>query len=92
MQKYRIKHITRYTYSISVIDSANQVILFPIDDDQQEVKSHELVITHKPDVEIFTDYFGNKVGIFSLIKPHYDLTIQSEIEVITHEVLMPDRR
>jgi transglutaminase-like putative cysteine protease len=89
MQNYRIKHITRYTYGAPVIDSANQVILYPIDDDQQEVKSHELTISHKPDVEIFTDYFGNRVGIFSVIKPHYELTILSEIEVITHEVSMP---
>ena len=70
MLNYRIKHITRYTYNSPVIDSANQVILFPIDDEHQEVKSHELTITYKPDVEIFTDYFGNKVGIFFLIKPH----------------------
>ncbi len=89
MQHYRIKHITRYTYTTPVIDSANQVILFPIDDDQQEVKSHDLTISHKPDVEIFKDYFGNQVGIFSVIKPHQELTIQSAIEVITHEVPIP---
>ncbi len=89
MLNYRIKHITRYTYSSSVIDSANQVILFPIDDEQQEVKKHELTISFQPTVEIFTDYFGNKVGIFSVIRPHNELTIQSEIEVIIHEIALP---
>lgn len=89
MPEYRIKHITRYTYPSPVIDSANQVMLFPINDEQQEVKKHELIITHHPAVEIFTDYFGNKVGIFSVIKPHTELTIQSNIEVITKEVLLP---
>ncbi len=75
MPKYRIKHITRYSYPSPVIDSANQVMLFPIDDEMQEVKKHELLITHQPSVEVFTDYFGNKVGIFSVIKPHNQLTI-----------------
>ena len=63
MPKYRIKHITRYSYPSPVIDSANQVMLFPIDDEMQEVKKHELLITHQPSEEVFTDYFGNKVGI-----------------------------
>lgn len=89
MPEYRIKHITRYTYPSPVIDSANQVMLFPINDEQQEVKKHELIITHHPAVEIFTDYFGNKVGIFSVIKPHTELSIQSNIEVITNEVQLP---
>lgn len=85
MAEYRIKHITRYTYPSPVIDSANQVMLFPIDDPEQEVKKHELIITHQPSVEIFTDYFGNKVGIFSVIKPHSQLTIESIIEVVIQE-------
>jgi transglutaminase-like putative cysteine protease len=89
MLKYRIKHITRYTYPSTVIDSANQVMLFPIDDAAQEVKTHELIITHQPSVEVFVDYFGNKVGIFSVIKPHTELTIQSNIEVILHEASLP---
>ncbi|MEO7983544.1 MAG: transglutaminase family protein [Bacteroidota bacterium] len=89
MPKYRIKHITRYTYPSTVIDSANQVMLFPLDDTQQEVKKHELIITLQPSVEIFTDYFGNKVGIFSVIKPHRQLTIESIIEVIIHEAQLP---
>ncbi|MEQ1675941.1 MAG: transglutaminase family protein [Chitinophagaceae bacterium] len=89
MPKYRIKHITRYTYPSPVIDSANQVMLFPLDDEQQEVKKHDLLISHQPSVEIFTDYFGNKVGIFSVIKPHWELTIESIIEVIIQEARLP---
>ncbi len=90
MPEYRIKHITRYTYPSAVIDSANQVMLFPIEDAQQEVKKHELVITDQPPVEVFTDYFGNKVGIFSAIKPHWQLTIESTIEVNIQETRLPE--
>ena len=89
MQEYRIKHITQYRYPSAVIDSANQVMLFPLDDERQQVRKHELLITHQPIVETFTDYFGNTVGIFSVIKPHYILQIQSIIQVITQEGIPP---
>ncbi|MDZ4795859.1 MAG: transglutaminase family protein [Bacteroidota bacterium] len=89
MPKYRIKHITRYSYPSQVIDSANQLMLFPLDDLQQEVKKHELLITHEPSVEVFVDYFGNKIGIFSIIRPHNQLLIESNIEVFTHPVALP---
>jgi transglutaminase-like putative cysteine protease len=89
MTTYRIKHITRYTYPSPVIDSANQVMLFPLEDALQEVKKHDLIITGQPPVEVFTDYFGNKIGIFSVILPHMELTIESIIEVIIHETQLP---
>ncbi|MCX6317901.1 MAG: transglutaminase family protein [Bacteroidetes bacterium] len=89
MAEYHIKHITRYTYPSPVIDSANQVMLFPVDDERQEVKKHELLITQHPSVEVFTDYFGNRVGIFSLIKPHTELTIESQIDVVVQETPLP---
>ncbi|MBC7873506.1 MAG: transglutaminase family protein [Ferruginibacter sp.] len=89
MTTYRIKHITRYTYPSPVIDSANQVMLFPLEDTLQEVKKHDLIITGQPPVEVFTDYFGNKIGIFSVILPHMELTIESIIEVIIHETQLP---
>jgi transglutaminase-like putative cysteine protease len=89
MPDYRIKHITRYRYTSSVIDSANQVILFPINDDLQIIKSHQLNISFQPDVDIFIDYFGNQVGLFSVVNPHNELTIESNFEVITKEKTLP---
>jgi transglutaminase-like putative cysteine protease len=89
MPDYRIKHITRYTYPAPVTDSANQVMLFPLDDKQQELKKHELLITLQPSVEVFTDYFCNKIGIFSISKPHKELLIESNIEIVTHAVPLP---
>jgi transglutaminase-like putative cysteine protease len=89
MSKYRIRHITRYSYPSVVIDSANQIMLFPLHDEQQEVINHDLIITGGPPVEVFTDYFGNKVGIFSVIKPHMELVIESIIEAILRETALP---
>lgn len=89
MPSYRIKHITHYSYPSPVIDSANQVMLFPIQDESQEIRRHELEISTDPSVELFNDYFGNKMGVFSIVRPHQELTITSWIEVITHETKLP---
>ena len=62
MPKYRIKHITRYSYPSPVIDSANQVMLFPIDDEMQENDTAEVkkegIPTREPDGYI-TNFYDN---------------------------------
>jgi len=90
MPQYHIKHITRYLYSSPVIDSANQILLYPIHDDLQQVNRHELHISENPSIETFNDYYGNRVGIFTIIKPHEELRIQSDMDVVTSEVRAPD--
>lgn len=89
MGSYRIKHITRYTYASPVIDCTNQVMLYPIIDDHLEVVKHTLNISYHPDVETFVDYFGNNVGVFSVINSHTELVIESLAEVQTKAVLGP---
>jgi len=89
MPNYSIKHITRYTYTSPVIDSANQILLYPIQDEHQDVKRHELEISESPSIEIFDDYYGNRVGIFTILRPHGELRIQSEMDVSTNEVSLP---
>lgn len=89
MPAYKIKHITRYTYASPVIDCTNQLMLYPIIDERLEVKKHEIKVSNNPDIEVFVDYFGNRVGAFSLIKPHTELLIESTAEVFTKPVLVP---
>jgi len=83
MPKFKIKHTTRYTYKGLVRDSANQVILFPINDEYQEVLKHDLKISGDPAVEIYKDYYGNEVGTFTHCEPHAELLIVSRVQVIT---------
>jgi transglutaminase-like putative cysteine protease len=90
MPKFKIRHITKYTYDLPVRDSANQIILFPIKDEYQEVLKHELHITGEPFVEIYKDYYGNDVGSFTTASPHYELLIDSRMEVITKPRPMPE--
>lgn len=84
MPRFKIHHVTKYSYHAPVIDSANQVILFPIMDDHQEVVKQKLRITGEPPVERYNDYYGNEVGLFMHADPHSELVIDSNIEVITY--------
>ena len=89
MPSYKIKHITRYSYSYPVIDCTNQIMLYPIIDGHLEVRNHEIKISGDPNVETFVDYFGNHVGVFSTIKSHTSLLIESVANVITKPISFP---
>jgi Bacterial transglutaminase-like N-terminal region len=52
MPRFTIRHVTRYSYKEPVRDSANQVILFPLRDEYQEVTKQDLQVTGEPQVEI----------------------------------------
>lgn len=90
MPKYFIKHITEYQYTSKVIDSANQIMLHPWQDDFQTVLSHFLSINTNPKIESRTDFYGNTVATFMIPEPHKFLSIISEIEIITHPRPYPE--
>ncbi|GAA4279719.1 transglutaminase family protein [Gaetbulibacter aestuarii] len=90
MPRFYIKHLTKYTYSDFVIDGANQIMLFPIEDTYQKVINQTIKITNQPNVETFQDFYGNTVGSFMVIVPHNFLSISSEVEVETSEQIFPE--
>ena len=89
MASYKIQHRTRYAYAAPVIDCTNQLMIYPLADERLTVKHHQVSITQQPEVALFTDYFGNQVGVFSLIEPHEELVIESVAEVETHAIQFP---
>lgn len=89
MPRFNIRHITRYSYEQPVRDSANQVILFPLNDEYQEIAKQDLVITGDPVIEMYKDYYGNTIGAFTYADPHKQLVIDSKIDVLVKERAMP---
>jgi transglutaminase-like putative cysteine protease len=89
MHEFEIQHITRYIYESPVRDSANQIILFPIKDEYQDVIKQELTITGNPAVDTHIDYYGNEVGSFTYSDPHSVLTINSKVLVATKHRPLP---
>jgi transglutaminase-like putative cysteine protease len=90
MSKFKIQHVTKYSYEVPVRDSANQIMLYPLKDDFQEVLEHTIWITGSPMVEIHHDYFGNEVGTFTHAQPHQELIIDSKLVVLTKPRTLPD--
>lgn len=89
MPRFTIQHVTKYTYPEAVRDSANQIMLFPLKDANQEVQSQRINITGEPPVEIFKDYYGNEAGTFMNIAPHKELRIESTIAIVTKQQRFP---
>ncbi len=90
MPKFKIRHITKYTYEDTVRDSANQIMLYPIKDQYQDVLKHQIVISKNPVVNIHQDYYGNEVGTFTHAHPHKELDIDSRLEVETTHRPIPE--
>jgi len=89
MPRFKIQHITKYTYDGPVRDSANQVILYPIKDEYQDVVRQEIRISNDPAVETYKDYYGNEIGSFTNAEPHMEMVIDSKVEVITRPRQLP---
>ena len=90
MPTFYIKHLTKYSYSGDVIDAANQIMLYPINDSYQKVVNQEIIINNNPNIETHTDFFDNTVGTFMITEPHNFLSIESDTEVITFPKNLPE--
>lgn len=90
MAKFKIRHITKYTYEVPVRDSANQIMLYPVADEHQEITLHAITVTGNPAIELHNDIFENKIGTFTHPLPHQELVIDSKLEVITSSKDLPD--
>jgi transglutaminase-like putative cysteine protease len=83
MPLFKIHHITKYEYEKPVTESVNEIRIFPYQGNGQEILQHDLIITDHPEMQLFNDYWGNKVGLFSLIHSHKQLIIESKLLVRT---------
>ncbi|WP_374363728.1 transglutaminase domain-containing protein [Cloacibacterium sp.] len=90
MAKYKIKHITHYFYKSPVYESINQIMLYPIQDLHQTLHFQSIRITDSPSIEIFKDHYFNQLGIFNILKPHSELSIQSNIVVEVVPIEIPN--
>jgi transglutaminase-like putative cysteine protease len=94
MPIYSIQHITKYEYDALVIDSINQIKIYPYQSADQQVIEHQVIVSHNPPIALHTDYWGNNTGIFTLTEPHKKMAIESRLTVQTetgtpHDVVAP---
>jgi transglutaminase-like putative cysteine protease len=83
MPVFKIHHITKYQYNKLVKESCNQLKIFPYQHHAQEILEQNLQITSQPEVFVFDDYWGNKVGTFNVLQSHQEMVIESKLTVRT---------
>jgi transglutaminase-like putative cysteine protease len=83
MPVFQIHHITKYNYNRPVKESVNQLRIYPVASEQQEILQHEVKITNNPELFFFIDYWGNRCADFSLLAAHTSLVIESKVVVRT---------
>jgi len=82
--KYRVQHITRYSYTDPVQLCRNEAFLLPRQTAYQQCLNSRLEIDPQAtDIHERVDFFGNRVNHFAVQNPHEELTISalSEIDV-----------
>lgn len=82
--RYRVQHITTYTYDDDVTGSYGQFHLRPRDLDWQKCLSHEVTVDPgASDLFRHVDLYGNTKSYFHVTEPHTELvvTATSEVEV-----------
>jgi len=83
MPIFKIQHTTHYRYDRPIRESANQIKLYPSFYHNQETRKQDLVISGNPNINLFTDFWGNTTGLFVRNEVHSELTIDSKLIVST---------
>lgn len=79
---YRVRHITRYTYSQPVAIAHNEVRLTPRSGGLQHARRTQLAIDPAPSVlSQQVDFFGNTTHFFTLQAPHREMTVTAVSDV-----------
>jgi transglutaminase-like putative cysteine protease len=91
MAIFKIVHTTKYQYSWPIKESINEIRLFPHHFENQDVVQYQLLISQNPVVEIFEDYYGNRVGSFNTLESHSEMTIESRMLLrVNHSLKIPE--
>ena len=89
-RRYRVSHVTRYSYDDVLEACYNRGLLRPRETPQQRVESSEVVASPASDqVSSHTDYFGNHSVYLESRAPAAELTI-SATSVVTVDWAAPD--
>jgi transglutaminase-like putative cysteine protease len=88
--RFRIHHRTRYRYAGTASESFMEARLHPCTDETQTLLEHRLVTAPASNVHTYTDYFGNIVETFSIVRRHEELVLDSHSVVETLPFSAPD--
>jgi len=84
MELFEIRYRSLFRYPQPVWDSHNVLRAAPCSDDRQILLSYRLSIVPSSRIVSYTDYFGTRVDLFGVARPHRELEVLAEIRVAMH--------
>ncbi|MBL6938846.1 MAG: transglutaminase family protein [Alphaproteobacteria bacterium] len=84
---YSIRHVTRFRYSSPVRESVMELRMQPRSEGPQSLRSFQIVTNPRAQLYAYTDYLGNAVYHFNVLREHEELRI--EAQAVVEIVAMP---
>ncbi len=81
--KIRVKHVTQFEYTADVLEGVMEVRLGPLSDATQRWDTFALSVTPTGSVRPYTDGFGNRTHLVTVVKPHGFLEVETRGELST---------
>ena len=87
MNRYKLAHVTQFSYDGPVSESYNELRLRPRHDESQSCLSFRLTTTPSSRPAAHLDYFDNWVHQFHILPEHRHLRVESEAVVLVHPMI-----
>jgi transglutaminase-like putative cysteine protease len=84
MELFEIRYLSLFRYPQPVWDSHNVLRAAPCSDERQILLSYRLSVSPASRAVSYTDYFGTRVDLFGVARPHRELEVLAEIRVAMH--------
>ena len=85
MELFEIRYRSLFRYPQPVWDSHNVLRAAPTSDERQILLAYKLSIAPTARVTSYTDYFGTRVDLFGVARPHRELEVLAEMRVALHD-------
>jgi transglutaminase-like putative cysteine protease len=85
---YSIRHVTRFRYSSPVRESVMELRMQPRSEGPQALRSFQITTNPRAQLYAYTDYLGNAVYHFNVLREHEELRIEAQA-VIEIAILPP---
>lgn len=78
---YSIRHVTRFRYSAPVHESVMELRMQPRSEGPQALRSFQIVTHPRTQLYAYTDYLGNAVYHFNVLRAHEELRLEMQAVV-----------
>jgi transglutaminase-like putative cysteine protease len=82
MNRYRLVHVTHFSYDALITDSYNEVRLRPMQDELQSCLSFRLTTAPAAPSSMHLDFYGNAVHRFNVLTEHRRLRVEADSIVL----------